>query len=229
MDRAKRLEKTSGPRGHPITAANNPGANLPPTGSETTRARRYARADRSQIRRYACFLPARLRIEPSRQTPTGSDRGASRGRRTWCPSCVWTHRAEPNMSPISPGLLLDLPSPGQDKSDSSSGRRPTTLQRDRDVVRIHLKPVLGALQTGRIEPIHVREVVQCMSDRGLSRATARRRRPAARSQFPSRSSIGWLLISPRRGGTTPPIWSYRRREAVRSGPPTSVCGSTDRP
>jgi integrase len=56
---------------------------------------------------------------------------------------------------------------------SNPNKRPTTLARDRTVVRVHLVPLLGNLPIGRITPGHVQAVVDAMRERGLAPRTIR--------------------------------------------------------
>ena len=56
---------------------------------------------------------------------------------------------------------------------SNPRKRPTTLARDKAIVRVHLLPFLGEVPVTHLRPQHVQEVIEHMVSRGLAPKTVR--------------------------------------------------------
>jgi len=94
--------------------------------------------------------------------------------------------------------------------DSNPRKRPTTRQRDADVLRVHLVPLIGPLPAGRILPAHVRQVVETMIERGLAGSTVRTNYGVLRAIFGWAVENDLLARSPCRGIRLPEIVASHR-------------------
>lgn len=96
---------------------------------------------------------------------------------------------------------------------SNPAKRPTTLARDKTVVRVHLLPALGSTRLDQLRPSDVKSAIDAMASRGLAPRTIRTNFGVLRAILAWAVQDDLIVRSPCRGIRLPEVSKLPKRTA----------------